>query len=78
MRDVSISEFRAKCSDFVDQVDRTRRPLRITRQGVPVAILIPPSHRRPLKFVLGDMIGTAEIVGDIVSPVFKKMDAYRD
>lgn len=74
MRDVPISEFKTKCFTLVDRVYRTRRPLRITRRGVPVAILVPPSRRRRLKFVLGDMIGTAEIIGDIVSPVLKKLD----
>jgi len=69
MRDVPISEFETKCFVLVDQVYRTQRQLRITRRGVPVAIVIPSGHRRRPKFVLGDMIGTAEIVGDIVSPV---------
>jgi prevent-host-death family protein len=69
MRDVPVTEFRAKCFDLVDQVYRTRRPLRLTRRGVPIAIRVPPSRRRRLKFVLGDMIGTVEIFGDIVSPV---------
>jgi len=78
MRDISISEFEANGSRLVNQVYRTRRPLRITRRGVPVAMVVPSSRRPRLKFVLGDMVGTAEIVGDIVSPVLKKMDAYRD
>jgi prevent-host-death family protein len=80
MRDISISEFKANCSRLVDRVYRTRRPLRITRRGVPVAKLVPTSRRRNLKFVLGDMIGTVEIVGDIVSPVIAldELEAYRD
>lgn len=78
MRDISISEFQANCSGLVNQVYRTRRPLRITRRGVPVAIVVPSGRGRNLKFVVGDMIGTAEIVGDIISPVLKKTDAYRD
>jgi antitoxin (DNA-binding transcriptional repressor) of toxin-antitoxin stability system len=53
------------------------KPLRITRRGVSVAILVPPKRRRRLKFLFGDMIGTAEIVGDIVSPVLN-VDGYRD
>jgi prevent-host-death family protein len=68
LRKVPISKFKAECSKFVDRVRRTRRPLLITRRGVPVAKLIPVSDRRR-RFILGDMIGTAKIVGDIVSPV---------
>jgi prevent-host-death family protein len=68
LRKVPISKFKAECSKFVDKVQRTGRPLLITRRGVPVVKLIPVSDHRQ-RFILGDMIGTAEIVGDIVSPV---------
>jgi hypothetical protein len=79
MRDVPISEFKTKCFDLFEQVYRTRRPLRITRRGVPVVERVPMIHGRRRKFV-GDMIGTAQIVGDIVSPVIslEEIDAYRD
>jgi prevent-host-death family protein len=70
MHDVSISEFKAKCFDLIEQVRRTRQPLRITRRGRPVAEVIPAGPDRTRKF-LGDMIGTAEIVGDIVSPAIE-------
>lgn len=68
MRHFPISEFKAKSSALIDHVHRTKRPLLITRRGVPVVKLIPVDPR-PRRFVLGDMKGTAEIVGDIVSPV---------
>jgi prevent-host-death family protein len=79
MRDVSISEFKAKCLGLVEQVQKTRQPLRITRHGKPVAELIPTGPDRKRKF-LGDMKGTVEILGDIVSPVIDldEFEAYRD
>lgn len=79
MNDVSISEFKAKCLGLIERVHKTRQPLRITRHGRPVAEVIPAGPDRKRKF-LGDMIGTAEIVGDIVSPVIDLADieAYRD
>jgi prevent-host-death family protein len=79
MKSVSISEFKAKCLGLIDQVDKTRQPLRITRHGRPVAELIPAGPDRKRKFV-GDMIGTAKIVGDIVSPVIDldEFEVYRD
>ena len=67
-RKVPISKFKAECSKFVDEVQRTRRPLLITRRGVSVVKLIPVSDRRR-RFIVGDMIGNGKIVGDIVSPV---------
>jgi hypothetical protein len=51
--------------------------LRLIRYGVPIAKIVPVAPKR--KF-LGDMIGTAEIIGDIVSPViaWHELEAYRD
>jgi prevent-host-death family protein len=79
MRDVPISKFKAKCLGLIEQVNKTRQPLRITRHGIPVAEVIPAGPNRKRKFV-GDMIGTAEIVGDIVSPIIDldEIEAYRD
>ena len=79
MKSVSISEFKAKCLGLIEQVDKTRQPLRITRHGRPIAELIPAGPDRKRKF-LGDMAGTVEILGDIVSPVIDldEFEAYRD
>lgn len=79
MNDVSISEFKAKCLGLIEQVHKTRQPLRITRHGRPVAEVIPAGPDRKRKF-LGDMVGTAKIVGDIVSPIIdlEDFEAYRD
>lgn len=79
MKTVPISEFKAKCLRLIEQVDKTRQPLRITRHGRAVAELIPAGPDRKRKF-LGDMAGTVEILGDIVSPVIDldEFEAYRD
>lgn len=79
MKSIPISEFKAKCLGLIEQVDKTRQPLRITRHGRPVADLIPAGPDRKRKF-LGDMAGTVEILGDIVSPVIdlEEIEACRD
>ena len=79
MKSVPISEFKAKCLGLIEQVDKTRQPLQITRHGRPVAELIPAGPDRKRK-CLGDMAGTVEILGDIVSPVIDldEFEAYRD
>jgi prevent-host-death family protein len=79
MTDVPISEFKAKCLGLIEQVHKTRQPLRITRHGRPLAEVIPAGPDRKRKF-LGDMIGTAEIVGDITAPIIDldEIEAYRD
>jgi prevent-host-death family protein len=79
MRDIPISKFKAKCLGLIEQVHKTQQPLRITRHGVPVAEVIPAGPDRKRKF-LGDMIGTVEFLGDVVSPVIdlEEFEAYRD
>lgn len=79
MTDISISEFKAKCLGLIEQVHKTRQPLRITRHGRVVAELIPAGPDRKRKF-LGRMAGTGKIVGDIVSPIIDldEFEAYRD
>lgn len=79
MSDVSISEFKAKCLGLIEQVRKTRQPLRITRHGRPVAELIPAGPDRKRNF-LGGMVGTGKIVGDIISPIIDldEFEAYRD
>jgi prevent-host-death family protein len=79
MDDIPISKFKAKCLGLIEQVHKRRQPLRITRHALPVTEVIPagPDHKR--KFV-GDMLGTAKIVGEIISPGIDldEIEAYRD
>ena len=79
MKTISISEFKAKCLGLIEQVDKTRQPLRITRHGRPVAELVPAGPAQKRKF-MGGMVGTGKIVGDIVSPVIDlgEFEVYRD
>jgi prevent-host-death family protein len=79
MTEISISEFKAKCLGLIEEVHKTRQPLRITRHGRAVAEVIPAGPDRKRNF-LGAMVGTGKIVGDIVSPVIDLNDfeAYRD
>jgi prevent-host-death family protein len=79
MKDIPISKFKAQCLGLIEQVHKTRQPLRITRHGHPVAEVVPSGPDRKRSFV-GDMAGTIEIVGDIISPIIDldEIEAYRD
>ncbi len=74
MQEIAISEFKAKCLAILERVCKTKKPIRITRFGRPVADVFPPSP--PIEDVpwLGSMAGTLEIVGDIVAPVIEASD----
>lgn len=67
MKQIAISEFKAKCLAILDQVQKTKSPVRITRRGKPVAEVVPPSPESR-KEIFGFMKGKMEIVGDIISP----------
>ncbi len=68
MKEVAISVFKAKCLGMLEEVRKTRKPIRITRFGEPVAEVVPPSPSKKNGRQLGSMKGTAEILGDIVGP----------
>jgi prevent-host-death family protein len=67
MKEVAISEFKAKCLALIAEVQKTRQPLRITRRGEPVAELVPTTPEEEGN-LLGFMKGRGKILGDIVSP----------
>ena len=68
IREVAISEFKAKCLALVDQVNKTKTPLRVTRRGKPVADVVPIQPEKRASWI-GSMEGKLEILGDIVGPV---------
>jgi prevent-host-death family protein len=68
MQEIAISEFKAKCLAVLEQVRATKRPIRVTRFGKPVAEVVPPTAVEDRKAWIGSMKGTFEILGDIVSP----------
>ncbi len=80
MKEVAISEFKAKCLALLDQVHKTKKPIRITRHGKPIAEVVPPSPVKESGDWLGSMAHRMKIVGDIVSPVMEESDweALRD
>ncbi len=68
MEEVPISIFKAKCLALLEQVNKTKKPLRITRHGKPVAEVIPPAPVVDRAAWIGSMKDSMEILGDIISP----------
>ena len=80
MKEVAISEFKAKCLALLEQVHKTKKPIRITRFGKPIADVVPPAPAAGKRDWLGSMEGRMEILGDIVSPVIdeSEIEALKD
>ncbi len=74
MKEVAISEFKAKCLALLDQVKKTKKPIRVTRFGEPVADVIPPSAQASHGEWIGSMKDSMKILGDIVSPANDEKD----
>ena len=69
MEQIAVSKFKATCLSVLERVRKTRKPVLVTRFGVPLAEILPPPAPKRRSSWLGSMAGTAEIIGDIVSPI---------
>jgi prevent-host-death family protein len=65
-RVVNATEFKAKCSAYLDDVEQHGKPVTILRRGRPVAVL-GPAKKAVWKSPAGMWAGKVEIVGDIVN-----------
>jgi prevent-host-death family protein len=74
VKEIAISVFKAKCLGILEEVRKTRKPIRVTRFGKPVADVVPPSPQKATRRRLGCMVGTGVILGDIVGPTGNLQD----
>jgi prevent-host-death family protein len=72
---VKASEFKAKCLGLLDEVERTRQGVTITKHGKPVADLVP--HRPRKRNARGIMKGRLFVTGDIISPLDVEWEALK-
>ena len=80
MKEIAISEFKAKSLGILEQVRKTRKPIRVTCFGEPVAEVVPTSTGEGSGRRLGSMVGPGEILGDIIGPTgsLGEWEAWRD
>jgi len=67
MKTMSVSEFKARCLKVMDQVQRTRKAVVITKKGRPVVKLVPAQPAAD--DFLGKLSGLMKIVGNITEPL---------
>jgi prevent-host-death family protein len=73
IKEIGAGEFKAKCLQLMDTVQKTKAPLIITKHGKPVAKLVPVDGESVDFF--GCMKGSIQIVGDIISPIDVEWEA---
>lgn len=69
MKEIPATKFKATCLAVLAEVERTRKPVRVTRFGKAVVEITPARNVRKRKSWIGCMRGQMEIVGDIVGPI---------
>jgi len=74
-RIIKASEFKAKCLAVLDEVERTRESVVITKRGKPIAELVP--HKPPKCELLGLLKDELFIEGDIISPIDVEWEALK-
>ena len=67
MKTIAAGAFKATCLAVMDEVQKKRQGVVITKNGKPVAKLVPIAEEPDPIF--GFMKGKIKIVGDVVSPV---------
>lgn len=75
MKTVPAAKFKNQCLAVLDEVQRTRRPVVVTRHGKPVAQIGPVMSagargNNPIK-------GSIEYEGDLIAPIEGAWDALR-
>jgi prevent-host-death family protein len=74
-RIIKASEFEAKCLALLDEVERTGDHLIITKDGKPVAEVVP--HKPPKRSPFGVWKDKVIIKGDIISPIDVEWEALQ-
>ena len=72
---IKASEFKAKCLTLMDDVARTGERVVVTKNGKPIADLVP--HRAKKRSPFGLLKRELKIMGDIMSPVDIQWNAMK-
>lgn len=71
---IAAGQFKAKCLQILDEVERTRIPRIVTKRGRPVARLVPVTEAASGS-LFGCLQGMLQITGDIVTETGEAWDA---
>ena len=72
---IKASEFKAKCLKLMDTVSESGEELTITKNGTPIAKLVPYTRTKTLHGIFKDDI---QIIGDIMEPIDVEWEVLRD
>jgi len=67
MKEIPAGQFKTHCLAVMDQVQKSKEPVVVTKHGKPVIKVVPVSTKED--DLLGSMAGKATIVGDLIDSV---------
>jgi prevent-host-death family protein len=73
---IAAGKFKASCLGLLDEVQRERKEIVITKRGKPVARIVPIEAEK-VPNLFGRMKNSGMIIGDIISPIGEIWDAER-
>lgn len=71
MRTMGAAKFKAQCLAVMDEVQAKREPVLVTKNGKPVAKLVPVEMEEGEDPIFGFYKGKLKILGDVLSPAFE-------
>lgn len=71
---IQAGKFKAQCLKIMDDVQKKKYSLIITKRNKPIAKLVPLEEEKSSK-LFGKMKGTAHIKGDIIQSIGEEWDA---
>ena len=72
-RVIQAGIFKAQCLKIMDEVNKTKQSVLITKRNKPIARLVPIAEEK--KSLFGKMKGTIQIKGDLIQPTGDIWDA---
>jgi prevent-host-death family protein len=75
MKTVTVTEFKAHCLEFLNQVAKTRESLILTKRGKPTAMVVPTPPSDGPRLIPGQFRDKGKIFGDIISPLDEPWEA---
>jgi prevent-host-death family protein len=70
MKTMAAGKFKATCLALLDEVQAKRVPVLVTKNGKPVAKLVPLDIPESADPIFGFYKGKLDIVGDVMSPLY--------
>ena len=78
MLTISATDFKAKCLQLMDTVNRTGETIQITKRGKVIAELRPPGSDQKIHSKAGYAKGEFDIIGDIMAPYDIEWEVLKD